>query len=1234
MYRFFYVLVFLISCMVYGQNIKFKTLTTADGLSNNSVSDIVSDATGGLWIATWDGLNFYDGYRFIVYKEELNNNNSLKGNMIFKLVKDNQNHIWVLTDRAVSVYLGNHRFKNYFFKKTPSALSLSEHGQVLIHIQNKSFAFSEGKFKLIQKKTVSVDPHENLKSLLLSKYPKVIINDVLKDSEGSIWFATRRNGLYRISNATSSFNNNYIEHYTYDLYAPYSFNSNEIEKLFEDDFGNVWLGHKDGGLSMAYKGSDQIKSILPHPVQNPNLPNETIRAITLDPNNTMWLGYYTKGIYCSHGTKFTKFFITESSSNPDWNRVRSLFTASDGSVWVGTYAGLIRIKNGSYVLYESKKNTNFPADRNYSIYEDTNAQLWIGCWGGVAKFNLKKNTFEPFIGQPKLNKLHVRKVEVYKNQLFAGTEHHGVVQLDLKNGKVKTITTANGILGNSIYSLYKDPTTHYLWIASLGGISIYDVAKNKLVKNITEADGLPSHMVYALLLNGNTFWLSTTKGIASVDKTTYRIKSYNPVEGWQGAEFSEGSYFQDKKGIMFFGGVNGLNYFNPNTLQANKIIPKIKLIVDGNENYTSEIEKTFSNNQLEIELIPIMFPVNKKLKVFYKLEGREDDWVLFDNTNKIKYSNLSSGNYKFLVKVGEKGVVKPVCFSLHISKAFYETILFYILIIISILVGSVLFFYYKDKQVIARQKYLEDQIQERTKVIENQKRDLQNINEKLDKKNKKILAQKEKLLMLHSNLKRENFEIEKFKSFMLSEFQEPISKIIKNVATLKKNTPEHRELINQSNQLVNLISGWNYLDHIKELGEVKKSVIDLFSVLKNSVLKIEKELQHNRVSFNCEMTNSVFFVEIDELRLKLLLQYFFNDISKYSDAESSLDIKMEYENQFLEITVNSTSEILKNNWNTILHYSPYFKAVQVLLQDLKGDFVNKTGEEFQLLIQIPIEQVEQQIQLKETISWKHFDEDEKMSDKETPILVFSDPSNFSVAHQVLEHPDCHLIFESEAANLNAVLKQINVAVIVLYQANFTKELIHFLNSNKDSDHFNTPILFISEDINYELNEQLLEYGVDTLIQLPASTSFIQKKIKTLVNRKQKSTGENTIQKKIFQILTTQETIETPNDKLLKRALEIIKEELSEPDFNVEILADKLEISRVKCYRLFKETLKQSPSDILMSLRLQKAELLLKTRNLNISEVSFECGYNDPKYFGRSFKKYFGKSPKAFKSQSA
>lgn len=492
--------------------------------------------------------------------------------------------------------------------------------------------------------------------------------------------------------------------------------------------------------------------------------------------------------------------------------------------------------------------------------------------------------------------------------------------------------------------------------------------------------------------------------------------------------------------------------------------------------------------------------------------------------------------------------------------------------------------------------------------------------------------QKEKLLTLHNNLKNEDFEIEKFKTFVLSEFQEPLFKIIKTVSVLKEDAESQRNLIHQSGKLINLISEWNYLNHIKDIGPVKMTAINLFAVLKNSVEKLKSALQTNQVNFNCKIDTTVGLVEIDVLRFRLLLQYFFNDFSKYSDAGSDLDISIHHKNNVLEIQLSSNSTILKNDWYSILHFSPYFKAFQVLLCDLKGRFSTTLEEEFQVILQIPIETIDADRKQIETISWKHFKEQENASSNKINILIFSEEENYSVANQILQHDNYNLIFENSVANLASAVKQINVDIIVFYQAIFSKELLYFLmhTITEVTKIKNIPLMYVSEDISCELQEQSIELGIDTLIQLPASVSFITKKLSSLINKKQVAIEENKFQQKIFDILTEKDTVTTPNDKLLKRSLDIIKDELHNPSFNVEMLVEHLGVSRVKCYRLFKETLKQSPSDIIMSLRLQKAEALLKSNKLNISEISFECGYNDPKYFGRSFKKHFGKSPTIFK----
>lgn len=1221
---------FLFNVYAFGQQIKFENFTTNQGLSNNSVVDIENDNDGGLWIATWDGLNYFDGYNFKIYKNDYNDPKTISSNYITKLEKDYAGNLWIITKEGhVNEYIGKHEFKKFKFKSLPKDIYLSDKGNIVVQTADGYFEFKNKSFIAIASNKVNSADFTNLKNILLRKYPKLIINDVLKDKHGNIWFATRENGIYIISSESDE---NDIKHFTSDLYSQYSFKSNEIETLHKDDFGNIWLGQKDGGLSMAFTGSEKINAIAPHPVKQPNLPAETIRAVTKDNKGKIWLGYYTRGLYYNEGNGiFGKFKIAQADSNPDWDRIRTLFTSSDGTVWAGTYKGILRINSNSYTSYENSGIDGLSISRCYSMFEDSGKQIWMGCWGGVAKFNMLSNKFEKFKGQELLNKYHIRCVRKSNQDLILATENNGVIVFNLNTGTLKKITSKEGILGNSIYTVFVDKQSDNYWIASLGGVSVYNMKKG-LIKNISEADGLPSHMVYGLINNENKIWISTTKGIASIDKKDFSVNSYNPSYGWQAPEFSEGAYYQDSKGNMFFGGVDGLNYFNPSTIYYDNSKAKIKLKIDGAENYLKTIEKGFSNNELEIEVIPILFPRNKKTNLYYKLEGEDENWILLPSNNKIQYADLSSGNYKFLIKQGKNGIPEPVFFELHIAGAFYESALFYVFLFVFGLIACVIVMYIKNKAVLAQQKYLEELVTARTAVIENQKKNLQEINEELDQKNKKIVEQKEKLLILHSNLKNENFEIEKFKSFMLAEFQEPISQIIKISGAFKKDTEAHKDLTLQSGKLVNLISEWNYLEHVKELGPLKKTVTELFPVLKNNIEKLKRDLQVNQVNFNSEISNQNCFAAVDLLRLKLSLQYFFNDLSKYSDKDSTLSIVVGYEKNHLEIKTTSDSIILKNNWYNISHYSPYFRALQVLLQDLEGELLFSSEDYFKAVLRIPI-QLTEELSVKETISWKNFSSQDQFSEDKKCLLVFGDSYNNPAANQVLESENYNIIFENSVSNLNAATKQIEISAMVFYQAEFSKELLDFLKSNKENSNLKIPLVYISEDINYELDEQLLELGIDTHIKLPARASFIKKKNDSLIDQNREPVREYKIQQKIFEILTEDNQHITPNEKLLKKALEIIKSELQNPAFNVEMLVEQLGISRVKCYRLFKETLNQSPSDILMSLRLQKAEVLLKTKKLNISEISFECGYNDPKYFGRSFKKYFGKSPKEYKEYS-
>lgn len=1185
---------------------------------------MISDADGRLWIATWDGLNVYDGATVTVFKHHPSDSTSLSGNVVLGLLKDATQRIWVLTDnQTVSSYEGDGIFKAYHFSEQPDALALTKDGRIAVAIQDEFLVLTANAFLKHTAQQIQTTDHLGvLKHFLLQKYPELIINDIFKDSEGNIWYATRRNGLYIIPNTPKNVNNQFIEHYTYDLYSPYSFTSNEIEKIYQDDFGNIWLAHKDGGVSMAYNGAEQITTIIPHPVKFPHLPNETIRAITKDNQSTIWLGYYTKGLfYYSEQTHcFLPFEIKEATENEDWNRIRSLYTDAEGTVWAGTYNGVIKITKNGYQLLNATNTPNFPYNRNYAFCED-DKHLWVACWGGLGKLDTETATFKRFPHQEVLNDYHIRYVIKQQDTLVLATEANGVLFFTEQEGIIKRITTADGILGNSIYRIHFDTHTGYYWIAALGGISVYATEKG-IIKNISEADGLPSHMVYGLLSNGSKMWISTTKGIATIDTHTYQVFQLPKDQGWQAEEFSEGASYQDRKGMLFFGGINGLSYFQPDAYHYSLKPPKLHVVIDGKENYTQRLSKTYSHNSLSVQLTPVSFS-GVHPAIYYQLKGFDTDWKLY-NGQELLYHNLSAGDYTLLTRIeGEQGSVHNYL-ELHIGKPFYQTSWFFVLCLL-VLVGLVSGVIVRKNRTAKRiQRELEEKIRERTATVEDQKATLQRTNEELEARHTELNVQKEQILALHHQLKNRDFEVEKFKTFVLSGFKPKLSKIVQElqkVSTSGKKTEMEQELF----ALIQTISEWDYLDHVQALGAVANSQVQF----KKLIRRIYENIQLGKITIEAKFTYEIMaaseLIAIDVLRLKLLFQYLLNEVLKYSDSASKLTVSTVLEEKDMIITLQSNSALLREQWENIQDYSPYYKAFETLLKDLAGVIQQTTSKELSLTITIPVVNVQQQTEASGVLLLKHLEQSD--AQQKPSILVYCDADDVELVQHLLENTSYQLVFEHDANALPSALQQINVKALVVYNALFTSALIQVISQPAFKQ---LPSLYIAEHIDLEMEEKVMDHGMSAIIYLPVRAGFIEKKIQSILQQRKKvfSAGG-------YDLLSDSAATSVnlnPNEKLVKQALELIRKELGNAAFNIDILHSTLDISRTKCYRIFKEVLQQSPSDVLINLRLQKAEQLLLHDRLNISEISFECGFNDPKYFSRMFKKHFGASPKSYKQQ--
>jgi AraC family transcriptional regulator, chitin signaling transcriptional activator len=1208
---------------VSGQNIKFKTYTAEDGLSNNSINQIMNDPSGGIWVGTWDGLNFYDGHSFSVYKHDPLDSTSLRGNFISDIFLDNEENVWVKSNStSVSLFVEEYGFVNYHFDQPISRIGLTTGKNLLVQIADNKFQYGEGEFVSCGICSFREENKPDFEKIITKHYPDLIIKDQYRDHRGNIWFATITTGLFILPYDTEQVKKESFHNYTVDGSDGYSLRSNEIYTIHEDLFGNIWLGLKDGGLSMAYKNSNNIFTISALSKKYSELPAETIRAIHEDQNGNIWLGYYNAGIYYSNPTtsKFEALSISPPTNSSDWKRIRGIFQDSQGSIWVGTYGGIIRVDASWKIDYFHAEITpHLPTNRNYDIIEDREENvLWVSCWGGLSKYSLDLGQFIPFEGQEKLERFKVRKIVKGNGGLWLATENDGVVQF--LNGDVNVLDHKKGLLDNSVYSIYLDEPTGNLWFSTLAGINIYHPAKG-YVHQITEKEGLMSQLVYGLLEGDQHIWASTTKGIAAIDRNTFHVWVLPPEEGWQSVEFSEGSYFQNERGTLFFGGVKGINYFNPKSIQLTYDLPKLNLKL---KNKHSALVSSSYTDDLDVSVTPVLFTNNPINKILYRLDPLEKDWKTISETNSIHYESLAPGEYTLYVKnhsdeTGKEAASLRVVIPMPVWKS-----PFFQFFIVFGMFASFLFIRHRSNKQ-QRQK-LQALIEERTRTIEEQKEALLLINADLDKKNKEILGQKANLLALHHQQKNPDFEMEKFKNFVLNQFQGPLAYIRSAIdAQTFQENKEKKKILGQLDGLIKELKDWENLSLLDHLEDSKESMTILSKLFENLTFELGTQLKKRDIFLICDYQLNDDWVEIDVLRTKLFFHCVFRELIKFIESKSELVIEAWIDGSSICIRTRSTSEILIQNFSQIMQSSPYIKSAEKILVDLGGSMKFETDASVTLKICLPFKDATHP---KPIIRFETVGVTERIDPNKFNVVVLGKPFETDSLVKIIDHELINLIVAEESAFVISAIHELEIDALIIYNEKINQELFDLMTTLRAShEHrIGLPIIYVYEFIAYGFQEELMDLGIDTFIQLPSSSEFIFKKLMGQLQHRKKYLEE----KRLHTLVDGEEPQHlTPNEKLVRQAMRIIRDQYANPNFRVEMLSQQLGISKIKCYRLFKDVLDTSPSDLIIKLRLQKAEQLLVRKSMNISEVGFECGFNDPKYFSKLFKKHYGASPRSF-----
>lgn len=610
----------------------------SQGFNSNRVYRLVIDAFGSLWISTLDAgvykISSKNGrIEILNYKHKENNPNSLCSNRTTSLFIDSDKNIWIGS-----------------YGQGLSKLSFHDQTHSPADARFTNYSSSPGS-------TNSLSGN--------------IITSMIQDKEGIFWIGTFGGGLDRFD-----YRKNIFTVFKNDPNDENSLSKNEILTLYEDYSSNIWIGtHLGIGLSKLHFKTEKFFSLKKDLVRKRGLDDDVVWSVCAESDSNLWIGTFKGGLNFWNRKKGTFYYYREAEGFLSDNHIRTIVDDGKENLLIGTYSGGLNIfnkKNKSVVVYKNNPgdSSSISSNQVQSIYIDKNGNYWIGTFGGgldfVSKQDVDENNFHfiHYRHDPMNHKSlsDDRVYSIYEDKqgiIWVGTFGGGLNKFDKENkifNSYKYVKEDPASIGDNRVMYVMEDSYGSMWVGTYGGALNGFDKKTEKFKRYNDLSRLKSSVVYGILQdNNNHLWMSTDNGLFKMDLATKQFTQYDQHDGIQSLEFSGGALCKSSTGEMFFGGVNGLNYFYPSNIIDNQVIPRIVIssIKIFNESLKEErdtITLSYSQNFFSFEFSSLDYTDPSANQYAYMLEGFDKEWRFVDSRMRTaSYTNLSPGNYVFSV---------------------------------------------------------------------------------------------------------------------------------------------------------------------------------------------------------------------------------------------------------------------------------------------------------------------------------------------------------------------------------------------------------------------------------------------------------------------------------------------------------------------------------------------------------------------------------------------------------
>jgi len=1169
----------------------------------NLVRKIAEDVVGNIWIGAYNGLwkckkgNAKNKVKRIIGNYDIEALYAFRKKIIFSAVKGLFVYDRKTDDLQVaSLPVANEivtsiiRYNNFFILGGASG----------------NLYKSNGSFTRIKPQKLSFSIPNKIKDFEISK-------------EGELFIATDGSGIYVVNDKFELLN-----HFVENSDNPKSISSNGV---YDIEFGRediLWVATYGGGVNFYDANRLPFRKIQ-HQINNPNsIAVNFTSAIAVDANQNIWFGT-KKGVSIWNVKKNTWKHIASLENNGEADVVLALASDED-YMWVGTFnKGFYKVDVNTHksTSYQQQKQVDL-LQKVYAIYKDDRGNVWIG---GIKK--------DVVVVRPngKIDTYPITQIKTFtviKNGNILACGRNGVYEINDKTKEFHLIealkpnkTSLAFATINAVCSIKEDQIA----LATNGAGLVFYNLKSKQIKKITLKSGMPSDIVQGVLqAKNNDLWVSTTKGLAQIkiqDKDTL-INVFNKKDGLTSTEFVTGSCAKLNDSLFAFGGVEGVNLFNPEKIKTKHYKPTIvfdtfklfnKAVLPGNEilkkhiNATDEITLKNNENSIEISFLGILHGASSETKYVWKLEGFDTQWSTPSETNFATYTNLNSGDYVFKVKALNKynQYSDERQLKIHVKSSWWTTVPAYLLY--ALLVLGIIYLIVHVTSIVMKKRNADEQIDFFNNVTHEIKTPLAILISSLDSvtENTDSIVNGEAKKRIKTTVKRINSLFEQMLNFHKLTAQNHVSQEVSKIklnAHLEKIIAEFYPLLKERELSVELINKWS-----DEFFYHDKSVFNkiVFNLLSNAI-KYSSNKGKITLTTGTTMQGELKIEVIDEGigipkdQQKHILKRYYRARNVINSQRSGTGLGLVMVKKLLEKTGGSISFKSEENEGTVFTvllknqikaYKKQEVDIETVNTDTEVEYDDLKLDEFsdnKILI------VEDNEELREALAKKlatYFQVYEAKNGKEGLQMASQFFPDLILTDLIMPEMDGMQMARQLKDDIN--LNHIPVFMLTVLQ-NSTQKL------------------------------ESIEAGIVEYIEKPVNMKMLLAKITNILQwqkkLQKKYIHENDAEKAtLFRNKNDQEFLQNLEDRII--------ENIVNNSFSVHDLSESFGMSRTSLYMKLKNLVDLSPQDFIIHTKLKHAKNLLIKGGMSIKEVAYNSGFSNPKYFSTSFKKFYGMTPTAF-----